>query len=151
MNEVCLKKYGKKRITDGVKAAKSRQQTYKNNPELFAEVRHKISEAVSNAVIHSISSLEKRIAKICTDNNISYKKQFKIDYYPKIFRYDFLFDKDILLEVNGDYWHANPNKYNATDIIYLKGIGKVTAQYIWNRDRHKKEVAIKNNYKIGYI
>ena len=151
VNEVCLKKYGKKRICDGVKVAKSRQQTYKNNPELFNQVRYKISNAVSNAVIHSISSLEKRIAKICEENNIVYKKQFKIEDYPKIFRYDFLFDHNILLEVNGDYWHANPNKYISTDTIYLKGVGKVNAQYIWERDKHKKEVAIKNNYKIIYI
>ena len=61
-------------------------------------------------------------------------------------QYDFLVGEDILLEVHGDYWHANPEIY---------GEGKkplnATQKYKIKRDKFKKEFAIKYGYKIFYI
>lgn len=41
---------------------------------------------------------------------------------------------NLIIEVNGDYWHANPEKYSENDII---GHKHVCASDIWKRDEKK--------------
>ena len=60
--------------------------------------------------------------------------------------YDFRY-KNIIIEYNGDYWHANPNIYNESDIVFKS----LTAKQIWDKDKIKKDLAEKNDYKILYI
>jgi len=62
--------------------------------------------------------------------------------------YDFKIKNNTLIEINGDYWHANPNKYNAEDIINYPGGRKIKACKIWEKDKNKINLAIKNGYKI---
>jgi very-short-patch-repair endonuclease len=61
--------------------------------------------------------------------------------------YDFcLFDK-ILIEVNGDYWHCNPIKYNTGE--YVNYIGRkhpVLVDDIWKKDELKKRNAENEGY-----
>lgn len=59
-------------------------------------------------------------------------------------------DTDILIEFQGDYWHANPLIYNENDVISFPQ-GKVSVKEIWNRDNLKKEKALKDGYKLIYI
>lgn len=42
----------------------------------------------------------------------------------------------IVIEVNGDYWHANPNKYKPNDII-CKWRKKTLAKEIWETDKKR--------------
>jgi G:T-mismatch repair DNA endonuclease (very short patch repair protein) len=44
----------------------------------------------------------------------------------------------IVIEVNGDYWHANPFKYKENDIIAKWG-GDVLVKDIWKNDKKRKE------------
>ena len=88
------------------------------------------------------SLLEKRIIKICKDNNINHLTQMWIERY----RYDLTFGK-IILEINGDYWHANPTIYKSTDKMYSNMIAKE----IWNKDLNKRNTAESNGYKIFYL
>lgn len=39
-----------------------------------------------------------------------------------------------VIEIYGDRWHANPDKYKSTDIIHT-WYGDITAEQIWDRDR----------------
>jgi very-short-patch-repair endonuclease len=65
--------------------------------------------------------------------------------------YDFyLPDYDIIIEVNGDYWHASPTLYSENDIIKYP-FGYKTAAQIWQRDLEKKYHADKKNIPILYI
>jgi G:T-mismatch repair DNA endonuclease (very short patch repair protein) len=51
----------------------------------------------------------------------------------------------LLIEVNGDYWHANPAKgYLATDI----GANGWTCERLWRKDRNKQEQAVSLGYKV---
>lgn len=52
-----------------------------------------------------------------------------------------------IIEYNGDYWHANPRKYKANEIVRD---GK-TASELWEKDILKKELALKLGYKIFTI
>ncbi|RLC98441.1 MAG: hypothetical protein DRI46_11325 [Chloroflexi bacterium] len=65
-------------------------------------------------VKYSISSLEYMIADTLDALCIPYTHQFWISNRS----YDFkIKDTKVIIEVNGDYWHCNPNRYKADDIV----------------------------------
>lgn len=106
-----------------------------------------------------VSKLEYKICEFLDLLNITYTKQFKIKKSKEIqnkcnnkyYFYDvYLNDYNLIIEINGDYWHANPQKYNSDDIItYI--YGEKTAQDIWNRDIIKNDYAINNGYNLIII
>lgn len=49
---------------------------------------------------------------------------------------------NFVIEFNGDYWHANPNKYKENDIVHHK----MMAKEIWEKDNNK----IKLYNDLGY-
>jgi hypothetical protein len=57
---------------------------------------------------------------------------------------------NIILEINDDYWHANPKKYKKNDILNFP-FKKIKAYKIWNMDKHKFNIAERNGYKIYQI
>jgi len=75
------------------------------------------------------SKLEKRVAAIA--------KQYGFIQSVAVDRYlaDLLKD-NIIIEVNGDYWHCNPVIWKENDIHPFK---KVSAKNIWEHDRKRKE------------
>lgn len=88
------------------------------------------------------SKLEIRICKIFEELNFSYTRQFHIKGYSH--PYDFhLCDSKILIEVNGDYWHANPKIYDENHSV--RGL---TSKQIWERDKKHIERAVKDNYIV---
>lgn len=65
----------------------------------------------------------------------------------KSFIYDFLIvDRNIIIEVNGDYFHANPLFYRQEDIMPHPG-GSISAKDIWERDKRKIDFIEKMGYK----
>lgn len=55
----------------------------------------------------------------------------------------------IVIEVNGDLWHANPIRYKNGDIINL-WTGPTKAEDIWKKDKEKKELIESHGYKVIY-
>ena len=97
-----------------------------------------------------ISKLNRRIIKILEDNNINFEKEFKIRSGTSNKYYDVKFDNNVLLEINGDYFHANPTKYHSNDVFVFHNV-QVTAMEIWNGDLLKKKLAEDNGYLVKYI
>lgn len=94
------------------------------------------------------SKIENRVASILDILNFSYYRQFFI----KRKSYDFKISKtNLIIEVNGDYWHCNPNKYSKNDIVVFPLIGEVNVCDIWEKDKYKKELAESKGYKMIYI
>lgn len=97
------------------------------------------------------SSLEKKVSNALFDLGLSFETQFPIKNRKKGQGiHDWYFDfhiksTPILIEVNGDFWHGNPNKYLATDINC-----KVDLSFseIWEKDKRKKEDAEYLKYKV---
>ena len=92
------------------------------------------------------SSLEIRFCSLLEQLNISYTRQFHINKnrHP----YDFhLCDSKIVIEINGNFWHANPLYYNEDDIVNLPG-QKLKAKEVWNRDKKFTDFAENNGYKV---
>ncbi len=99
-----------------------------------------------------ISKLEKKFQPILNELNITYTTQFSLRRSStKIYRFDyFINDYNLIIEINGDYWHANPLFYKKNDMIrYRKGF--VKANVIWKMDYEKKLFAKKNGYDLIYI
>ncbi len=57
---------------------------------------------------------------------------------------------NILIEINGDFWHANPNKYKKGDILKFPK-KEVFSDDIWLKDKIKKKDANKNGYNVVYL
>lgn len=63
------------------------------------------------------------------------------------FNYDLVFkDEKVIIEVNGTYWHGDPRKYKASDLIYGK-----EARVIWEKDKRKLEIAETHGYRVLVI
>jgi hypothetical protein len=62
--------------------------------------------------------------------------------------YDIFIEPYKIIEVNGDFWHANPLKYKADDKILHGTSSYKTAKEIWDYDRKKINMAKKQGYKV---
>ena len=85
---------------------------------------------------------ERVFASLLDLNNISYEKQKSVKKYKCDF---YIPDYNLIVEIDGDYWHANPSKYNAEDLI---GPSKKTAKSIWESDKTKTEEILNEGYKV---
>ena len=94
-----------------------------------------------------ISKLELKMFDILKDLNLDIISQFKFsDYYHK---YDFkIKHTKILIEIYGDYWHANPKIYNKNQKIkYPNNVIKLSND-IWENDIHHNTIAESKGYKV---
>jgi hypothetical protein len=112
---------------------------------LSEDEKHQI---INNRTSFKMSKIEKRILDILDYMQIKYIYQFWVNRLS----YDFkILNTNVIIEVNGDYWHANPILYHKDQIIKYPNNVKITASEIWYKDFLKKEVALKYGYKILYI
>jgi G:T-mismatch repair DNA endonuclease (very short patch repair protein) len=83
------------------------------------------------------------------EHEIPYARSF----YIKGKQFDFLIpDVKIVIEVHGNFWHANPLIYKAEDLLpHPEPTGLIAASELWKRDERKKELAEKNGYKYYVI
>jgi len=57
-------------------------------------------------------------------------------------------DTNTIVEVNGDYWHANPEKYSPDYFHKAKGL---TAKEIWCYDKQRNEHLAQLGYKVVVV
>ncbi len=99
---------------------------------------------------HKISKPERDIANELNSIGIEFKSQFHINGLP--YTYDFhILNTNIIIEFQGDYWHANPIKYKSGQFIKIQRVGKKLVDDIWARDLLKKESANKFGYNVIQI
>jgi G:T-mismatch repair DNA endonuclease (very short patch repair protein) len=58
---------------------------------------------------------------------------------------------NIIFEIQGDKWHANPNIYKPNDLITGLWVGELTASEIWKRDEIRKKHMESFGYTVYYI
>ena len=98
----------------------------------------------------TISKLEKRVLSVLNDIGIPYETQFKVGKY--FHRYDAkISNSKILLEINGDFWHANPKFFKENDVLNFSETNHPKAKDIWKKDEKNRKVAENNGYKILYL
>lgn len=76
------------------------------------------------------SKLETNISEVLNDLSISYTTQYPLK--GKLFDFR-ISNTNILIEVNGDYWHCNPKKYCMDDIVKFPGETKKVSD-VWKKD-----------------
>ena len=106
-----------------------------------------IQKRCKNFVHNFSSKLETRISNVLEELNIGFTRQFWINRKS----FDFKINKTrIILEINGDYWHANPEIYKKDDILKFPN-GIIKAGEVWKKDSLKNAIAEKYNYFVIYI
>lgn len=96
------------------------------------------------------TSINDGMDKILSEYNFSFKREVSIkrdDDNNKHYTYDFLIENKLFLEMNGDFWHANPTKYKKHDTLHFPG-RYVIAEDLWKKDEHKKQLVINKGYKF---
>jgi G:T-mismatch repair DNA endonuclease (very short patch repair protein) len=69
-----------------------------------------------------------------------------------VFKYDYVDTTlKIVVEFNGDYWHANPAKYEPDSILSFPNQKKFTAKEIWERDQMKNSLLENAGYKVFVV
>jgi len=61
---------------------------------------------------------------------------------------DIMINDKIVIEYNGDYWHANPTIYVATDILKFSNNTVYAASEIWKRDENRYNIIKSKGYVI---
>lgn len=142
----CELKYNHSNFGSGIKAKEKSKNTMKSKIEKMSteeklEMTSKAREAL-NTNNKWVSKLELKIRKCLDVLNIKYFKNKHMWNY----NYDLVFS-NFILEVQGDFWHANPSIFKENDLI----IGKNLAKDIWKKDLDKKTLAECNGYTMIYI
>ena len=106
-----------------------------------------IQKRCRNLVANYDSKLERRISDILSQYNIEHTKQFWINRRS----YDIRINKSrFIIEVQGDFWHGNPNLY-CENAILNHPLKPVSAKELWESDLKKRKNAEKYNYSIIYL
>jgi len=96
------------------------------------------------------SSIELRIKSLLDMMNIQYTSQMKLKSSKNSLYFFDICISDILIEINGDFWHANPNKYKKGDILKFPK-KEVSSDELWLKDKIKKKDANKIGYNVVYL
>jgi G:T-mismatch repair DNA endonuclease (very short patch repair protein) len=161
LDNYMLVKYGKKRITNpdnlgwGKISSEEKTQRIEKLQNGLKRWLDTLSDDEKSAIsahalsfVKNSSKLESRISDILTNLNISHTRQFRIRR--KVFDFK-ICNTNILIEVNGDFWHANPLLYPDPHHIINFPFGNTEAQEVWDKDGAKKQLAIDSGYKVIYI
>lgn len=93
------------------------------------------------------TNIEKRFREMLEYYNLNYEPQ----YYVEGKFFDF-YTEDVLVEVNGDYFHANKLYYSPDQVLrFPNSLFPTTAKNVWQRDELKRMIANYNNYDVIYI
>lgn len=165
LESIMLKKYGKKRITNIEKLLEGGQRWREENKEYVSEFYSSLAKKTWNSLSKEeqdlkmiemrknipkevrCSFLEYRILDILNKNSIWNIHQF----FCGLYSFDFFLGNKLLLEVNGDYWHANPIFYNETDILRINKGKDLTAKEIWDKDKEKREFVEGKGFTLFYL
>ena len=103
------------------------------------------NEIIASRLNVRISKPEKDIASMLGPD---WAPQYYINA-DRFYVYDVVnIDKKVIIEFNGDFWHANPDLF---DSDWVNPVTKKTGKEIWNHDKIKREVAESRGFQVVYI
>lgn len=159
LNDYMFATYGVKRFCEnpwgwkgkGVMRKDSRlKKLWENRTEWWESLTDEEKSKMLSKVIRGnkqTSKLETRFSKALSRLRVSFEPHVIVEGK----NFDFKINKsNILVEVNGDFWHANPAKYKSNDVMNFPG-GDVRAYAVWNKDRTKIEMATARGHKVLII
>jgi G:T-mismatch repair DNA endonuclease (very short patch repair protein) len=108
-------------------------------------VRHR--QFALNILKTGKSSAEQEISDFLDKHNIEHVRNSR-DIIPPRELDIYLPQYKIAIEYNGDYWHANPEKYTNESLILFSNIGLVRAEKIWEKDAQKQMLCENKGIKL---
>jgi hypothetical protein len=90
---------------------------------------------------------EARMCKILDAHGIQYVRNFCLKTGDSWRLYDFLIEGMLIVEMNGNYYHANPAMYKPTDTIVIANRTKKAAD-VWLYDDEKRRLAQVCGYAV---
>ena len=130
----------------GVKSILSLDEQIKNREDICLSKYGKTSFELMREGLKKMdkSYIEVKIAKLLLSSNIKFETQYDVyDNFNKFKTYDFfLSDFNLLIEADGDYWHANPIKYNNKNLLTEVQIKNI------KNDNFKNNLAKERGYNL---
>jgi len=96
------------------------------------------------------NGLNEKCAKLLKKNNIQYEVEYMLPSETHAFRYDFKIN-NLLLELNGTYWHCSPKRYMPNDLVRFPNNRFILAKDKWEYDREKINNAKEKGFLIEVI
>lgn len=88
---------------------------------------------------------ELQLAELLRVSGIKFVSQMML---PRVYCDFYLPEYNLIIEVDGDYWHANPDRFSPDDLI---GSKKTSARQIWENDRKKEDRIKSHGHKVMRI
>lgn len=125
-----------------------------HTPEMRAKLseikKRQYLEGKVNVRNYKVSKPERDIAEWLQSHGIEFKPQYHTPGVP--FWYDFYLPTlGLLVEFQGDYWHANPRKYTPGTSLTFHQRGAVMVEDIWRRDAEKRQAGEGAGFRVAYI
>ena len=144
--EKCIEKYGE---IEGLKVFKERQQKWQKTLHDNHTIKcgySKVSQELFKILLRYYNKNDRINILYATKN-----REFCINDNSVNYLYDFtdLKNKKII-EFQGDLYHANPKLYTNENYINPYDPNK-TAEFIWNKDLNKKQIAEKYGFNVEYV
>ena len=97
-----------------------------------------------------VSAAEREIYRNLAQMGLDVRAQYHIP--GASFFYDFFLPAHgLIIEYQGDYWHANPVKYKPGTRLSIQNVGVVAVEDIWKRDKRKRECAEYYGFRVQYV
>lgn len=175
--KTCLKKYGVENPSQSEEIKEKKRQTFlknygvdnirkykpfydyvekvifekygKTRKELLSEKLKKIWDekswidkmAIRDSAVYG--KLEDKVRDCFEKLQIPFIRQYPLGRY----LFDFLIFNNLLIEVNGTFWHADPRKYASSDELNFNGDSKKACE-IWEKDLLKREKALQDGFRV---
>jgi len=104
---------------------------------------------MAKAFVHN-DGLNSKCAEILDKYKVKYTREFPLYTDKQRYIYDFKID-NVLIELNGIYWHCSPKKYKPNDLVKFPNNKFIIAKDKWASDNEKYDFAISQGYKIIVI
>lgn len=131
-------------------AMRGRNHTAETKARVAAAKQQQYRDGVVRIRRYKLSRAEREIGEWLRANGHEVISQFHIKGVPYL--YDFYLPAlNLLIEYNGDYWHANPRRYPPGTLLPFQNAGKVPVEDIWARDAAKAAAATASGYRLAYV
>lgn len=114
---------------------------YTANPAAAKAKKKKKLQAKAKKMSNKMTAPEREFEKMLKEIGVEYELQKVVE--SKIFDF-YIPSKNMIVEVDGDYWHANPMIYESEDL------NKIQARNVRN-DQYKEILAKGNGFKLERV
>ena len=109
-----------------IKNSESQKIRYKNNPKLKEDASIRRIKWLKSTLSNKKSKLESKFETILNLLNINY--EFQHEFQKRLFDFK-IKDKNILIEVDGDFYHCNPNTKHSEVLYETQSLTKKNDNY----------------------